>query len=173
MKHVLVLFLTCSALVLCGCPPPAPKAVGIYGAQVRNLGAPGLTMNMTLLVRNDNSFDIQIRNVRVSSIVLANRYPLPPMVSSPNTWLPAGRTTQVAVPVTIPWNMVPQLMATTVGSRYVTFYVNGYADVTATRALEVDLNDYAFNDQGAVPREEIAIAAARGNLPIPSFQYAP
>jgi hypothetical protein len=140
--------------------------VGVYGAQVRNLGAPGLTMNMTLLVRNDNSFDIQIRNVR-ANVILANRYPLPPMVSSPNTWLPAGRVTQVAVPVTIPWNMVPQLMATTVGSRYVTFYVNGFADVTATRALEVDVNEYSFTDQGAVAREEIALAAARGNLPIP------
>ncbi len=168
MKHGAVLLLILSSLALTGCiSEPAMK---LWGTQVRNAGPPGLSLNMIMRVKNENSFDIQLRNVR-ASVVLAGRYPLPPIVASPNKWLRAGQVDHVTVPVTIPWNMVPNLTATAARGPWVTFHVKGFADVTGTRALKIDHNDWRVNQQGKVSSAEILASAGRGHLPmIPGFQ---
>lgn len=169
MKHVTVLILVVSSLLLTGCFASKP-AMKLWGTQVRNAGPPGLAMNMTMRVENDNSFDIQIRNVR-ASVVLAGRFPLPPIVASPNTWLRAGQVSHVTVPVTVPWNMVPSLTATAALGPYVRFHVTGYADVTGTRSLKIDANDWRVNEEGVVSSAEIIASAGRGHLPmLPGMQ---
>lgn len=168
MRHVAVLFILLTSLSLTGCV--SEPAMKLWGTQVRNAGPPGLSLNMIMKVQNDNSFDIMIRNVR-ANVVLANQFALPPINASPNTWLPAGRTTHVTVPVTIPWNMVPALTATAARGPYVSFRVSGFADVTGTRAFQIDKNDWVVKDSGTVSSGEILAAAGRGHLPmLPGFQ---
>lgn len=137
----------------------------LWGTQVRNAGPPGLSLNMIMRVKNENAFDIQIRNVR-ANVVLAGRYPLPPIAYSPNTWLPAGQTTHVDVPVTIPWNMVPNLTAAAALGPYVHFHVVGSADVTGTRSLKIDRDDWRMSENGTVSSAEILASAGRGNIPM-------
>src|SRR5690349_6380906 len=100
MKHAHVLFFLAFSTLLGGCV--TEPAVRLWTAQVRNVGPPGVTMNMTMAVRNDNAFDLQLRNLN-ANVVLQDRYALPPVNASPHVWFPAGRTTPLSVPVTIPW----------------------------------------------------------------------
>lgn len=158
-----MLLLALSSWTLSGCvTKPAMK---LWGTQVSSAGAPGLSMNMIMRVENDNGFDIQIRNVR-ATVVLDGRHVLPPIVASPNTWLRSGQVTNVTVPVMVPWNMVPTLTASAARGPYVRFHVRGFADVTGTRALKIDKDDWYVDEYGTVSSGEILAAAGRGHLPM-------
>src|SRR5689334_6871429 len=89
--------------------------VTVHHAEVQGISTLGLSAVIVLRVRNDNSYDVQVRNVR-AQVTVGGRYPLMPIDVSPNQWLPAKQTTLVAVPVTIPWQIVPALIAETAGS---------------------------------------------------------
>ncbi len=168
MKHALVL-LALLAVTSTGCINPKPK-IWLWRTQVRNAGPPGLTMNMEMRVHNDNGFDIQVRNVR-ANVVLANRYALPPIIASPNIWLRANSVGVVQVPVTVPWNMVPNVTATAALGPFVNFRVRGFADVTGTRSLRIDVNDWKVDQEGRVSSAEIIASAGRGHLPmLPGLQ---
>ena len=79
-----------------------------------------------------NSFDIQVRDVTAET-TFANRFALPPIVIHPNQWLPAGKATLVHVPTTLPWLMIPGILAETIFAPVVPFSVRGSANVTATQ----------------------------------------
>lgn len=114
-------------------------------------------MEVFLVVNNTNSFDIQLRNIR-ATLTLADRYSVP-LQFSPNRWLPAGQSTIVAVPLAIPWPMVPALAAESVSNHLVPYTVKGTADVTATRWAEIDSDDYKVDEKGTIPQKAFADAA--------------
>ena len=133
----------------------------LYSAAIRGGNTQGVQMNITMTVRNDNSFDIMVRNVTVN-VTLAGRHRLPTVVHAPNTWLPADKTTLVSVPVVVPWNQVAPILATTALTPEVTYHAVGNADVTATRALEIDVNAYELSEEGTFSRSDLVAAALRG-----------
>jgi hypothetical protein len=137
----------------------------LHHAEIRNAGPAGIGMEVFLRVNNDNSFDVQVRNVRVQT-VLQNRYALPPLAYSPNQWLPADGTTIVSAPVMIPWPMVAPLLAETATSPTIGYRVRGEADVTAIRSLGIDSDNYPVDESGTVPRIAV-LQAARAMMPIP------
>ena len=121
-------------------------------------------MNVILQVKNDNSYDVQIRSVNVQA-VLQGKYSIGPLAYSPNVWLPADQTTLVTVPLVIPWALIPPLISETLGSDTVSYKVHGTADVTATRLLAVQRNDYPVDEDGTMPRQMLVAAASRGMMP--------
>jgi hypothetical protein len=148
----------------------------LYGARINYATPQGVGMTMTLKVQNDNSFDIQLRNIR-TNVTLAGRYPLPPIVHSPQQWLRSDGATLVQVPVIIPWQLVGPLLSASLGSNSLKYRVVGQADVTATRALEVDYDEYTIDQEGRFSRADLVFAAGRGVLtpPVPTvpspFQF--
>jgi hypothetical protein len=137
----------------------------VHHAEVQGASMAGLGILVVLQVRNDNSYDVQLRSLR-ATVTFGGRYPLYPVDISPNQWLPAGRTTMVAVPVVIPWTLVPALAAETVGSPVILYHVKGQADVTATRAFGIERDNYPVDQSGSIPRH-IMVGAARSVVPIP------
>lgn len=135
--------------------------VELYGARLQGLGPQGVSLNMQFKVRNDNSFDIHVQDIR-ADVLLADRYRLPTVQASPNAWLPAKGSTVVTLPVVIPWTMVPPLLATTVGSTKIDYKTRGAANVRATRAFPINLSDYTFDQDGTFFRNELVAAAGRG-----------
>lgn len=161
----LFLVLSCAACV-------TTPSMSLYGARVTHTTPAGVGMTMTMKVQNDNVFDIQLRGV-MANVTLAKRYQLPPVVANPWLWLPAGRATLVHVPVIIPWTLIGPLIQTTLGSSLVSYRVVGRADVTATRALEIDFDDYKLDQEGRFSRGELLMAAGRGILgaaPVPATE---
>ena len=120
---------------------------------------------VVLEVRNDNSYDVQIRNVH-ANVAFGRGYGLGPIDYSPNQWLPAKQATLVPVPVAIPWGLVPVLIAETAGSFAIPYHVKGSADVTATQWGKFERNDYPVDENGAVPRQMV-VDAARNAIPLP------
>jgi hypothetical protein len=134
---------------------------------VRGLSTNGLGVVIFLQIRNDNAYDVQIRNVHCN-VTFGRGYALGPIDFSPNQWLPSHQSTLVMVPVSIPWTLLPALASETVGSFAVPYHVNGQADVTATRAFGIDRNNYPIDEGGSVPRQML-IDSARSIMPIPLF----
>lgn len=135
----------------------------LHHAEVQTAGPMGIGMNVYLRVNNDNSFDVQVRNVRVQT-TLQGRWTLPPVAYSPNQWLPADGTTVVQAPVIIPWPLVAPLLAETAMSPSISYRVRGEADVTAIRSIGIRSDNYPVDETGSIPR--IAVAqAARGTIP--------
>jgi hypothetical protein len=159
MFRLLVTF--CSVLLLCttaGCIQD--PTMQLHSAGVRGISPQGVLLNITMSVRNDNSFDILVRNV-TTEVTLAGRHRLPTVVLSPNQWLRADTTTLVTVPVVIPWNQLAPIASTTLSTPQISYHAIGVADVTATRALEIDVNEYALEEQGTFSRAELLAAASR------------
>lgn len=135
----------------------------LYGARVQSASPMGVGLVMLMQVNNDNAFDVKVRSVRVN-ITIAKRFRLPPVYHNPDQWLAAGSSTLVAVPITVPWQLVGPLLATTAGSSQVTYRVRGFADVTAVRLLGIQKNDYPIDEVGSVSRGQLVAAAGRGIL---------
>lgn len=157
------LLLTAGALFITPLSCASKPTMEVQNAQVTNVGPFGIGMNVMIKVYNPNSFDVMVRRVHAQA-TLAGRYTLPAADVQPNVWLPAKETTVVTAPATIPWPLVPGLLSATLGSEYVTYHVQGFADVTATRAIGVQVNNQALDERGAVPRE-LVLRAARTSIP--------
>jgi hypothetical protein len=159
MRRALLVLVAALALLVTGCV--SDPSMKLYGARLAGASPQGISLNMTMAVENHNSFDVMVRDVRCD-VMLANHIRLAPVVVSPNQWLPAGRTTLVQIPVTVPWNLVGPVLTATVGSPHVTYKAWGSANVTATRLLEVDYDDYKISQEGKFYRSELMSAAGRG-----------
>lgn len=139
-------------------------AVTIHHAELRGVSAWGLNVMILLQVRNENSYDVMIRNVNVNTTF--GRGLNLPVMFSPNQWLRANQTSFVQVPVTIPWTAIPQLIAETNGAYAIPYHVKGVADVTATSSLQIERNNYPVDEDGAIPRQMV-VDAARSAIPLP------
>jgi hypothetical protein len=157
------LLLPLLALVSAGCVQQ--PVVTVHHAEVRGVSPLGVGVVIFLQIRNDNAYDVQIRNVRCN-VTFGRGATLGPIDFAPNQWLPASQTTLVQVPVSLPWTLVPALASETMGAYAIPYHVTGVADVTATRTLGIDRNNYPIDEGGFVPRQMV-VDAARSMLPIP------
>ena len=135
----------------------------IHEAHVAGVSLTGLVVNVVVKVTNSNSFDIEVRHIRAQT-TLAGSYQLPPIDFSPNVWLNAKGTTYMTMPVTIPWTMVPGILSATLGSEYIRYTVQGYADVTASRSMGFKVNNESVQDEGVISRQ-MMLQAASPKLP--------
>jgi hypothetical protein len=140
------LFLALS-LCLVGCQP----AVTLHSALLRGPTPSGVAFEAVMAVENPNLFDVEVRAIRANAKLEGVRGVVPVYVE-PHTWIPAGRTVFINVPITLPWQMIAPVIAATVGNSKVTYYVSGSADVTATRAFAIDRDEYKFDEEGELPR---------------------
>jgi hypothetical protein len=116
----------------------------------------GIVMVVVLDVFNPNSYDVAVRAVR-GQTVFAGQYPLPVMYQAPpdGVWMPAGQTTQVRVPVTVPVQLAFALMQQGMSMPTIPYHFSGTADVTATRTFELEKDNYAVDEEGSITREQM------------------
>ena len=103
------------ALCLAGTACVQVPTVMLRRADVRGVSLAGPTVDVVIAINNPNSYDIKMRDVTAET-TFAGKYTLPPIVQHPNQWLPAGQVTEVHVPMTLPWLMIPGILAETVMS---------------------------------------------------------
>jgi hypothetical protein len=132
---------------LVACQP----AVTLRSATLRGATPTGVAFDAVMAVENPNLFDIEVRAIRANAKLEGVRGVVPVYVE-PHTWIPAGRTVLIPVPIILPWQMIAPVIAATVGNSKVTYYVSGTADVTATRAFAIDRDEYEFDEEGELPR---------------------
>ncbi|MCL2825076.1 MAG: LEA type 2 family protein [Polyangiaceae bacterium] len=152
------------ALCVCGSPLScgSTPTLEVYQADVKAINLTGIVVDVMIKIHNSNGFDIQVRSL-VAQTTIAGQYQLPPIHMQPNLWLPAKGTTSMIAPVTIPWQMVPGLLAATANNEKIPYRVEGYADVTATQSMGIKLNNEKLSDQGEIPRDML-LSFARPRL---------
>ncbi|HEY4119976.1 MAG TPA: LEA type 2 family protein [Byssovorax sp.] len=149
------------ALAAAGCVER--PIVHVDHAEVRSASIQGVAMGVVLRIQNPNAYDVQVRRVH-ATVTINGHLTMPPVDIAPNQWLPSGKTSYVYVPAFIPWGYVPGLIAESTGSPIIRYHVSGTADVTATRTLGVDADDYPIDEDGLIPRE-VFVGAARSVMP--------
>lgn len=157
-RRLAVAALALAALAVTGCAQD--PTLRVHHAELRSASFQGVGLDVYVQVDNPNSFDIRIRNVR-AQVLIGRRYELPPLVFSPNQWLPGGEKTLVRVPMVIPYALVPIILRETVTSPVILYSIRGTADVTATRLFGVERDSYPINQESSVPRADLVAAAAR------------
>ena len=129
----------------------------ITGVQLATL-PPSLDIVMTIVldVYNPNGYDVAVRAVRGQTI-LAQRFPLPVDYHAPGDglWLPAHQVTSVRVPLSVPLPLAFQLVQEAMASPVIPYRFQGKADVTATRSLQLEKDNYGVDEQGTVTREQM------------------
>ena len=150
--------LVLAGLALGGCA--SKPTLRVHHAELRSATIQGVGLDVMIQVDNPNSYDLQIRNVR-ASVLIAGRYMLPPLLFSPNQWLPAGEKTLVRVPMLIPYDLVPRLINESVNTPLIVYAVSGSADVTAVRLLGIEKDNYPINEQSSISRMGLIAAAGR------------
>jgi LEA14-like dessication related protein len=126
--------------------------IALHHADLKEVSLQGLDLKVVIQIHNPNAYDVEVRAVH-AQVTIAGKYKLEPMDLQPNKWLPAGETTLIAVPVYIPWPMVPGLIAETLGTPDVKYRVQGSADVTATRTFGIEKNNYPLDEEASLPRQ--------------------
>jgi hypothetical protein len=151
----LAVFVTCSGCV--SKPTMHLDHAEISGVQLATL-PPSIDVVMTIFldVYNPNGYDVAVRAVR-GQTVLAGRYPLAVDYHAPGEglWLPAHQQTNVRVPLSVPLPLVFQLVQEAMASPLIPYRFQGKADVTATRSLQLEKDDYAVDEQGTVTRDQM------------------
>ncbi len=127
----------------------------ISGFQLQTF-PPTVLMTVVVDVFNPNGYDVAIRAMR-GQVMMADRYSVPLDFRPPGDglWLPAGQTTSVRTPIAIPVDLALALIGEAIAQPTISYRLIGKADVTGTRTLQVEKDDYAVDERGAITREQI------------------
>jgi hypothetical protein len=130
----------------------------------------GIQMTVVLAVYNPNGYDVAIRAMH-GQTVMADKYPLPVEFQAPGDglWLPAKQTTQVRVPVMMPLPLALALLQEAMLAPTISYRFKGKADVTATRALALEKDNYEVDEHGTITREQMmaVVPAPFAGMPSP------
>lgn len=163
-------FLCCLGLVLAlgGCASKPTMKLNHAEVSGVQLGfPPQLSVQMTVVIDvfNPNSYDVAIRAMR-GTVSFYDRYSLPInfQPGGEGVWLPSKQTTQVRVPSSVPIDLALRITReATVG--VVPFHVVGKADVTATRSLKIESDDWSVDEKGEIQRQQIQASIAALGIP--------
>lgn len=129
---------------------------------------PSLSVQMTVVmeVHNPNGYDVAIRAMR-GSVTFNDRYTMPIdfRPGGEGVWLPSDQTTTVRVPVAVPVDLALRLTREALTGT-VPFHVVGKADVTATRSLKIESDDYSVDERGQITRQQIDASMAALGIPV-------
>ena len=116
----------------------------------------GLRLQIYIDVYNPNSYDVAVRAVR-GTVVLAGRHTVPVQFKAPGegVWLESDTTTRVVVPVEIPLTTSLAILGESAASPTVPYHFAGSADVTATRSLKIEADDYSVSEDGFITRDQM------------------
>jgi hypothetical protein len=126
----------------------------------------GILMTVVLDVENPNSYDVAVRAVRGQTI-FSDQYPLDVTYQAPpdGLWLPAGKTTSIRVPITVPLQLALMLVQQAVTIQTINYHFVGKADVTATRTFQLEKDNYAFDTRGSITRDQMAAVIPNSIFP--------
>jgi hypothetical protein len=118
---------------------------------------PAVAMTMVIDVHNPNAYDVAIRAMR-GQVIIADQYPLPITFTAPGdgVWLPADKTTQVRIPIVMPVQLALAVLQKAYATPQIPYRCIGKADVTGTRTLKVEQDNYAVDEHGMIDRQQIA-----------------
>jgi hypothetical protein len=155
------------ALLVAGCaskPTMKLNHAEVTGIRIALPPSIGVLMTIYVDVYNPNSYDVAIRAVR-GEVLLAQRYTVPVdfRPDGDGVWLSSKTNTSVAVAVVVPAATALAVMRDTFTSAMIPYHFKGKADVTATRTLKIESDDYSVDEDGSISRAQIDAVLRRAN----------
>jgi hypothetical protein len=159
MRVLSVLAVALAALSSAACvqkPTMHLNHAEISGFNVATL-PPTVLMTVVVDVYNPNGYDVAIRAMR-GQVMMADRYSIPLDYRPPGDglWLSAGKTTSVRTPIAIPVDLAFALLNESMQTPTISYRMIGKADVTGTRSLQIEKDDYSVDEHGTITRDQIA-----------------
>lgn len=116
----------------------------------------GVLLLIHVDIYNPNSYDVAVRAVR-GQVVLAGRHTVPVQFAAEGEglWLESDTTSRVVVPVEVPLTTSLAVLGESVQTPMIHFRFTGRADVTATRTLKLEADDYSVSEEGMISRDQI------------------
>jgi hypothetical protein len=169
--HRLLLAISLAALAFSAAGCAAKPTMKVHHAEVNGvqIGFPpqlAIQMTVVLEVKNPNSYDVAIRAMR-GQVTFHDKYTMPIdfRPGGEGVWLPANATTEVRVPTSVPVDLALRITREALG-RPVVFHVVGKADVTATRSLKIEKDDYSVDEKGEIPPNVIDQSLMAMGIPV-------
>jgi hypothetical protein len=161
--------LTCTVAATNGCASKPTMKVHHAEMQGVQFGfPPSVAVQMTVVIDvfNPNSYDVAIRAMR-GTVTFHDRYSMPIdfRAAGEGIWLAADRTTQVRVPTAVPVDLALRITQEAMMGT-VPYRVVGKADVTATRSLKIEKDDYSVDERGSIARQQIEASIAALGVPL-------
>ena len=137
----------------------------LAGVQIGFPPSLGIQMTVVLNVTNPNSYDVAVRAFR-GQTVMNDKYTVPINWNpgGDGVWLPANQTTQVRVLATVPIQTALAVTHEAV-TGVVNYKVTGKADVTATKSLKIEKDNYAVDEKGQFSKQLIDASIAAIGIP--------
>ena len=143
-------------LVLVGCSRPRAPTITPEKASITSLGPDGIGMLLQLGLDNPNSFELAGRAL-TAKVVLDGTRDLGTVTVPNGIKLPAGKRTDLSVPMTLPWKDVTALIALAGQGRDVPYVVDG----TITVGGDTFHTDVPFHLASVLTRAQLVEATVK------------
>jgi hypothetical protein len=153
------LALPAAIVVLVGCARPKPPTITPEKATITSIGPGGIGVLLELGLDNPNSVELAGRSV-TAKVVLDGKYDLGTVTAPNGIKLPAGKRTDLTMPMSLPWKDLTSLLALAGQSRNVPYEVDG----TLTVGGDTLHADVPFHLNGVLTHEQL-IQATVNSLP--------
>jgi hypothetical protein len=142
--------------------------VEVNGVQVGFPPSPALQVTIVLEAYNPNSYDVAVRAMHgTATFQDRDSIPIDFRPEGEGIWLSTKRTSLVRVPVVVPVDTALRIITQAALSDLVPYHIVGKADVTATRTLKIEKDNFEVDDRGEIGRREIERSLAAVGVPLP------
>jgi LEA14-like dessication related protein len=156
--------LVASVAAVAACSKPQPPTLVPKKATVTGMSAAGIDMQLDLDATNPNSIPLVAQSV-TAKVSFDKQYDMGTATIAKSFDIPAGKTTTLSVPMSIPWSNVAPLVALGASGKNVTYDVDGSV-VIGGASLNVTL---PFTATGTITHDQIVAATVRSIPSIPGL----
>jgi hypothetical protein len=153
-------FLAIGSVIAAACSRPVPPTLTPERIAVTRIDTAGIALDIAMAVTNPNSVDLTADDV-TGHLVLEGAQDLGSVMVQKSVTLPAGRTTEVDVPLALRWTDMGVLAQLAARAGAVPYSVDGTLELGGSLHVAVP-----FHVAGAITRDQI-LAAAVQSLPLP------
>jgi LEA14-like dessication related protein len=159
----------CAALTLVGCSRPSPPTIRPEKVAVTAITETGIELQVELEAVNPNRVDLSARSV-TAKVTLNGNYELGTITVPSGINLPAGKPTELDIPLTMKWNDLAALAGlASVKESAIPYTVEG----TVTLGGDLIHADVPFRMDGSLAKDQLIAAALRSLPPLPFLGLPP
>jgi hypothetical protein len=152
-------FLSLALVCLCGCSKPSPPTLTPERASVTSVDPLGIQLDVALSAANPNKVDLSAQSV-TAHLVVNRTLDLGTVTLPDAVTLPAGQSTKLDVPLSVPWTDLGAIAQLAMSSAAVPFTVDGTVEVGG-QTLHFSV---PFHIDGTVSHDQM-VRATLGSLP--------
>jgi LEA14-like dessication related protein len=164
-----LVFSGCALLTLGSCARPSAPTIRPEKATVMAITERGIDLQVELQAVNPNRVDLSARSI-TAKVTLNGKYDIGTMTVPSGINLPAGKPTELVIPLSMKWNDIAALAGlASVTESAIPYSVEGIV----TLGGDLIHADVPFRMEGSLPKDQLIAAALRSLPPLPFLGLPP